>query len=156
MFYLQTEVCSGSLTEIIQGVVAGADGCVFTYGYSKLGKLSRSLTEIIQGVVAGADGCIHLRILASSVSCSRSLIRNNSGCGSRCRWLYSPTDNPSSASCFGSLTEIIQDVVAGADGCVHLRILASSVSCSRSLSEIIQDVVAGADGCIHLRILQAW
>ena len=38
LLYLQTEVCSGSLTEIIQGVVAGADGCVFTYGYSKLGK----------------------------------------------------------------------------------------------------------------------
>ncbi|WAR19363.1 KI26A-like protein [Mya arenaria] len=33
-----TEVCSGSLAEIIQGVVSGADGCVFTYGYSKLGK----------------------------------------------------------------------------------------------------------------------
>ena len=40
----QTEVCSGSLPEIIQGVVAGADGCVFTYGYSKLGE---SFTKIL-------------------------------------------------------------------------------------------------------------
>ncbi|KAI8788459.1 kinesin protein KIF26A [Biomphalaria glabrata] len=33
-----TELCAGSLTEILQAVVAGADGCLFTYGYSKLGK----------------------------------------------------------------------------------------------------------------------
>ncbi|XP_071162087.1 kinesin-like protein KIF26A isoform X1 [Mytilus edulis] len=34
----QSELCSSSLTEIIQGVVSGADGCVFTYGHSKIGK----------------------------------------------------------------------------------------------------------------------
>ncbi|XP_052058492.1 uncharacterized protein LOC127698847 isoform X2 [Mytilus californianus] len=34
----QSELCSSSLTEIIQGVVGGADGCVFTYGHSKIGK----------------------------------------------------------------------------------------------------------------------
>ncbi|KAK3772700.1 hypothetical protein RRG08_016111 [Elysia crispata] len=33
-----TELCASSLTEIVQSVVAGADGCLFTYGYSKLGK----------------------------------------------------------------------------------------------------------------------
>ncbi|XP_065943161.1 kinesin-like protein KIF26B isoform X2 [Magallana gigas] len=34
----QTEICSSSLTEIIQGVVNGADGCLFSYGYSRQGK----------------------------------------------------------------------------------------------------------------------
>lgn len=33
----QTEICSSSLTEIIQGVVNGADGCLFSYGYSRQG-----------------------------------------------------------------------------------------------------------------------
>ena len=47
-------MCSGSLTEIIQGVVAGADGCVFTYGYSKLGMLV--LPSLIDNAVL--DGCV--------------------------------------------------------------------------------------------------
>ncbi|XP_059172554.1 kinesin-like protein KIF26B isoform X2 [Physella acuta] len=33
-----TELCASSLSEIIQAVVAGTDGCLFTYGYSRLGK----------------------------------------------------------------------------------------------------------------------
>ncbi|XP_041353200.1 kinesin-like protein KIF26B [Gigantopelta aegis] len=32
------EVCAGSLPEIVQSVVNGADGCLFTFGHSKLGK----------------------------------------------------------------------------------------------------------------------
>ncbi|ESO85460.1 hypothetical protein LOTGIDRAFT_107821 [Lottia gigantea] len=33
-----SEVCSGSLSEILQSVIGGADGCLFSYGHSKLGK----------------------------------------------------------------------------------------------------------------------
>ncbi|XP_013390398.1 kinesin-like protein KIF26B [Lingula anatina] len=33
-----TEICSSSLSDIIQSVVNGADGCLFCYGHSKLGK----------------------------------------------------------------------------------------------------------------------
>ncbi|RUS91117.1 hypothetical protein EGW08_001142, partial [Elysia chlorotica] len=33
-----TELCASSLTDTVQSVVAGADGCLFTYGYSRLGK----------------------------------------------------------------------------------------------------------------------
>ncbi|KAK6182781.1 hypothetical protein SNE40_010389 [Patella caerulea] len=32
------EVCAGSLSDILQSVVSGADGCLFSYGHSKLGK----------------------------------------------------------------------------------------------------------------------
>uniref|UniRef100_T1JB31 Kinesin motor domain-containing protein n=1 Tax=Strigamia maritima TaxID=126957 RepID=T1JB31_STRMM len=34
----QAEVCSNSLTEVIQAVISGKDGCVFSYGGNKLGK----------------------------------------------------------------------------------------------------------------------
>ncbi|XP_032222291.2 kinesin-like protein KIF26B isoform X2 [Nematostella vectensis] len=34
----QSEVCSGSLVDIIQTVVNGSDGCLFTYGHAGLGK----------------------------------------------------------------------------------------------------------------------
>ncbi|XP_064483793.1 uncharacterized protein LOC135396642 isoform X2 [Ornithodoros turicata] len=34
----QTEVCSTSLTDIIQAVVNGSDGCLFVYGHAHLGK----------------------------------------------------------------------------------------------------------------------
>ncbi|XP_066282680.1 kinesin-like protein KIF26B isoform X4 [Branchiostoma lanceolatum] len=34
----QVEVCSSALSDILQSVVGGADGCVFCYGHSKLGK----------------------------------------------------------------------------------------------------------------------
>ncbi|KAK6182778.1 hypothetical protein SNE40_010388 [Patella caerulea] len=33
-----TEVCAGSLSDILQSVVSGADGCLFSYGHSRLGK----------------------------------------------------------------------------------------------------------------------
>ncbi|TSO25211.1 Kinesin-like protein KIF26A [Bagarius yarrelli] len=34
----QAEVCSGTVAEIIQSVVNGADGCIFSFGHAKLGK----------------------------------------------------------------------------------------------------------------------
>ncbi|KAM9840316.1 kinesin-like protein KIF26A [Aulostomus maculatus] len=34
----QAEVCSGTLAEVIQSVVNGADGCIFCYGHANLGK----------------------------------------------------------------------------------------------------------------------
>ncbi|XP_061601276.1 kinesin-like protein KIF26B isoform X2 [Cololabis saira] len=34
----QVEVCAGTVAEVIQSVVNGADGCVFCFGHSKLGK----------------------------------------------------------------------------------------------------------------------
>ncbi|XP_076834418.1 kinesin-like protein KIF26A isoform X2 [Brachyhypopomus gauderio] len=34
----QAEVCSGTVAEVIQSVVNGADGCVFCFGHVKLGK----------------------------------------------------------------------------------------------------------------------
>lgn len=35
----QAEVCSGTVAEVIQSVVNGADGCIFCFGQVKLGKL---------------------------------------------------------------------------------------------------------------------
>ncbi|KAK7490177.1 hypothetical protein BaRGS_00018522, partial [Batillaria attramentaria] len=35
-----TEMCAASLSEIVQAVVSGADGCLFTYGYSKTGNFT--------------------------------------------------------------------------------------------------------------------
>ncbi|XP_030201117.1 LOW QUALITY PROTEIN: kinesin-like protein KIF26A [Gadus morhua] len=34
----QAEVCSGSVAEVIQSVVNGADGCIFCFGHANLGK----------------------------------------------------------------------------------------------------------------------
>lgn len=34
----QAEMCSNSLTDVVQSVVNGNDGCLFVYGYPKLGK----------------------------------------------------------------------------------------------------------------------
>uniref|UniRef100_A0A8C2XD19 Kinesin family member 26A n=1 Tax=Cyclopterus lumpus TaxID=8103 RepID=A0A8C2XD19_CYCLU len=34
----QAEVCSGTVTEVIQSVVNGADGCIFCFGHPNLGK----------------------------------------------------------------------------------------------------------------------
>lgn len=41
VFSPQAEVCSGTVAEVIQSVVNGADGCVFCFGQVKLGKLLR-------------------------------------------------------------------------------------------------------------------
>lgn len=38
-FFPQAEVCSGTVAEVIQSVVNGADGCIFCFGQVKLGKL---------------------------------------------------------------------------------------------------------------------
>lgn len=35
----QSEVCSGTLVDILQTVVGGSDACIFTYGHAGLGKL---------------------------------------------------------------------------------------------------------------------
>lgn len=37
--FSQVEVCSGTVAEVIQSVVNGADGCIFCFGQVKLGKL---------------------------------------------------------------------------------------------------------------------
>lgn len=34
----QAEVCAGTVAEVIQSVVNGADGCVFCFGHAKLGQ----------------------------------------------------------------------------------------------------------------------
>ncbi|KAM5239866.1 LOW QUALITY PROTEIN: kinesin-like protein KIF26A [Hipposideros larvatus] len=34
----QAEVCSGTVAEVLQSVVSGADGCVFSFGHTSLGK----------------------------------------------------------------------------------------------------------------------
>lgn len=34
----QAEVCAGTVAEVIQSVVNGADGCVFCFGHAKLGE----------------------------------------------------------------------------------------------------------------------
>lgn len=39
LFFSQAEVCSGTVAEVIQSVVNGADGCIFCFGQVKLGKL---------------------------------------------------------------------------------------------------------------------
>ncbi|CAJ0949136.1 unnamed protein product [Ranitomeya imitator] len=36
--WVRAEVCAGTVAEVIQSVVNGADGCVFCFGHSKLGK----------------------------------------------------------------------------------------------------------------------
>lgn len=36
-------MCSGTVAEIIQSVVNGADGCIFSFGHVKLGKLFCSI-----------------------------------------------------------------------------------------------------------------
>lgn len=40
----QAEVCAGTVAEVIQSVVNGADGCVFCFGHSKLGKRPKNTT----------------------------------------------------------------------------------------------------------------
>ncbi len=37
--FSKAEVCSGTVAEVIQSVVNGADGCIFCFGQVKLGKL---------------------------------------------------------------------------------------------------------------------
>nr|XP_020753307.1 kinesin-like protein KIF26A [Odocoileus virginianus texanus] len=34
----QAEVCSGTVADVLQSVVSGADGCIFSFGHSSLGK----------------------------------------------------------------------------------------------------------------------
>lgn len=37
LYLWQAEVCAGTVAEVIQSVVNGADGCVFCFGHAKLG-----------------------------------------------------------------------------------------------------------------------
>lgn len=39
----QAEVCSGTVAEVVQSVVNGADGCIFCFGQVKLGKIRQPL-----------------------------------------------------------------------------------------------------------------
>ena len=38
LYVFQAEICSTALTEVLQAVVNGSDGCVFSYGHAGLGK----------------------------------------------------------------------------------------------------------------------
>ena len=42
-FSHQAELCATSLVEIVQVVVGGADGCLFSYGHARLGEWSGQL-----------------------------------------------------------------------------------------------------------------
>ncbi|XP_028252588.1 kinesin-like protein KIF26A [Parambassis ranga] len=54
----QAEVCSGTVAEVIQSVVNGADGCIFCYGHANLGKtytmIGRDCSTQSLGVAATA------------------------------------------------------------------------------------------------------
>nr|KAG5702100.1 hypothetical protein BaRGS_010366 [Batillaria attramentaria] len=52
-----TEMCAASLSEIVQAVVSGADGCLFTYGYSKTGKTHTMLGTDQSGLTLGVMPC---------------------------------------------------------------------------------------------------
>ena len=38
----KVEVCSGSLVDVLQSVVSGSEGCLFSYGYAGLGRYTFS------------------------------------------------------------------------------------------------------------------
>ncbi|XP_070179589.1 kinesin-like protein KIF26B isoform X2 [Littorina saxatilis] len=52
-----TELCAASLSEIVQAVVSGADGCLFTYGYSKTGKSHTMLGGDQSALTLGVMPC---------------------------------------------------------------------------------------------------
>ncbi|XP_025104476.1 kinesin-like protein KIF26A isoform X2 [Pomacea canaliculata] len=52
-----TELCAASLSEIVQAVVSGADGCLFTYGYSRTGKSYTMLGTDQSGQTMGVMPC---------------------------------------------------------------------------------------------------
>lgn len=37
-FVFKVEVCSGSLVDVLQSVVSGSEGCLFSYGHAGLGR----------------------------------------------------------------------------------------------------------------------
>uniref|UniRef100_A0A8C5YXC2 Kinesin family member 26A n=1 Tax=Marmota marmota marmota TaxID=9994 RepID=A0A8C5YXC2_MARMA len=49
----QAEVCSGTVADVLQSVVSGADGCIFSFGHMSLGKGSLSLSPICIVAVPG-------------------------------------------------------------------------------------------------------
>ena len=38
LLLFQTQMCSASIVDVLQTVVSGSDGCVFSYGHAGLGK----------------------------------------------------------------------------------------------------------------------
>ncbi|KAG1654119.1 Kinesin-like protein KIF26B [Nymphon striatum] len=53
----QTEVCCSALTDIIQAVVNGADGCLFCYGHGELGKTYTMIGETDSSQKLGIIPC---------------------------------------------------------------------------------------------------
>ncbi|NXW26433.1 KI26B protein, partial [Phaetusa simplex] len=51
----QAEVCAGTVAEVIQSVVNGADGCVFCFGHAKLGCKSPQKPGFDHGTPGGYD-----------------------------------------------------------------------------------------------------
>lgn len=45
----QAEVCAGTVAEVIQSVVNGADGCVFCFGHAKLGQWELRIFMLLAG-----------------------------------------------------------------------------------------------------------
>ncbi|XP_076982866.1 kinesin-like protein KIF26A [Tamandua tetradactyla] len=41
----QAEVCAGTVTDVLQAVVSGADGCIFSFGHTSLGKSHTMIGE---------------------------------------------------------------------------------------------------------------
>ncbi|XP_033736356.1 kinesin-like protein KIF26B isoform X2 [Pecten maximus] len=101
----QTEVCASSLTEIIQGVVNGADGCLFTYGYSKLGK---SYTMVGQDQSAQTLGIIPCAI----AWLFRLINEQKEKTGARFSVRVSAVEVTGKAEC---LKDLLSDVAAGVE-----------------------------------------
>ncbi|KAM6961252.1 kinesin-like protein KIF26A [Aplochiton taeniatus] len=53
----QAEVCSGTVAEVIQSVVNGADGCVFCFGHVKLGKTFTMIGRDASSQTLGVAPC---------------------------------------------------------------------------------------------------
>ncbi|KAL0969081.1 hypothetical protein UPYG_G00222390 [Umbra pygmaea] len=53
----QAEVCSGTVAEVIQSVVNGADGCIFCFGHVKLGKTFTMIGKDISTQNLGIAPC---------------------------------------------------------------------------------------------------
>ncbi|XP_063079746.1 kinesin-like protein KIF26A isoform X2 [Engraulis encrasicolus] len=53
----QAEVCSGTVAEVIQSVVNGADGCIFCFGHANLGKTFTMIGQDISTQSLGVAPC---------------------------------------------------------------------------------------------------
>ena len=68
--FFQAEICSSSLTEIIQAVVNGADGCLFCYGHARLGKCFVAIFYLYWYSFFVTYGCIYKQ--TSNIGCTKS------------------------------------------------------------------------------------